>query len=139
MNSLSRYKYVVKRYKLESGSQAGQYTFEYKTDLAYNHVECVGFSEFSDGLLAGNHYYTIGLKQSQGENVLLDPIPKVFLLTAGLNLTNNLRFDDRFLPMGYSMPAGGISYTLTLVTSAALTEDLQLDVVYKLVNYEVKL
>lgn len=138
MNSKKRFKYVVKRYTVASGSTASTYTFDYKTELAYGHVESIGFCELNDGLSTGVHFYKIGLKQAQGENDIYDPLPKALLLFSGETLNSHLRFDERLIPMGMQMPAGGITYTVQIVTESTLDQDLKIEVIYKLVNYDVK-
>lgn len=137
--SKRRSKWVNKKFTIANGSAAGDYTLGFVSDKGYGHVESIAFCERQNGINAGKHPYLIGLKQAQGEQTFFDPIPKSLVLASGEeNDQNFLAFEDRYLKMGTQMPAGGIEYTVTITTTAALTEDLIVDVTFKHTNYDVQ-
>lgn len=138
--SKRRSKWVSKKFTIASGSAAGDYTLNITTDKGYGNVEGIAFCERQNGLTGTTkHPFLIGLKQAQGEQTFFDPVPKALVLASGEeNDQNFLPFEDRYLKMGTQMPASGVEYTVTITTTAVLTEDLVVDVVFKHTNFDVQ-
>lgn len=129
-----------KSFTVPSGSAAGDYTFSFVTDKGYGHVEGVAFCERTNGKASGRHAYLVGLKSTNGDAVIFDPLPKQLVLAAGEeNDQNFLPYPERFINMGTQLPAGGIEYTITVRTTVTTDEDLVIDTTFKHVNYDVTL
>ena len=136
--SKRRNKWVNKTFTVASGSAAGDYTFSFTTDKGYGHVEGVAFCERTNGKASGRNPYLIGLKETNCDKVILDPLPKQLILAAGEeNDQNFLPYPERFINMGTQMVAGGIEYTITVRTTATLDENLVIDTTFKHTNYDV--